>query len=142
MSNLVAMNRQEFEAYIEHYGKKGMKWGVRQQFSKQNRALNKASRQKDLQKHEKEVKRARELTKSPTFFRNTSKSALALKKAKSEHTENKMKLGSREANKILNKAREKHSNNIRKSGEYANGKEAAFGLIAEFGSLAFKLRAA
>lgn len=29
MTNYVAMNREELEEYISHYGKKGMKWGVR-----------------------------------------------------------------------------------------------------------------
>jgi len=31
MTNYVAMNREELESYISHYGKKGMKWGVRKQ---------------------------------------------------------------------------------------------------------------
>lgn len=124
------MNRQEFEEYIEHFGKKGMKWGVRKQFSAKNRALNKASRKKDAEKQLAEVTKARADTKSPTFWKNTSKSNLQLKKAKSQHNANKEKLGSREAAKILNKAREKRANTLSKSREAKNGKERATRMLS------------
>ena len=106
---------EDVEAFLEHYGVRGQKWGVRR---KQNRALNKASRQKDWEAQGKEVGEARANVK-------TGKTKKEFKQAKKEYKANKEKLGSREARKILNQAREKKYNEIDKSQQAKNKKEAA-----------------
>lgn len=112
---------QQVDAFLAHYGAKGMKWGVRKSKSERGpsgRQLNKASRQKDKRKYEASVDNARGRIASGATKRN-------FKKAKGEHAANKAKLGSREARKILNKAREKKYNDINTSQQARDGKEVA-----------------
>jgi hypothetical protein len=111
--------------YLEHFGVAGMKWGQRRA---QNRALNRASRQRDREKQFKEVTRARQNIKS-------GKTKADFKKAKSQFKQDKVNLGSREARKILNKAKEKRISEISKSNEAKNRKEAAL-MLAAVGGIA------
>jgi len=153
MSNLVAMNRQEFEEYIEHYGKKGMKWGVRKQFSGSNRAKNEVTKareqtgrittnrqnakgervafRKDWKGKTKLEKRAtiekarRDLhgTKRGGINSKDSKAMMKFQKAKDVRNSNKAKLGSREANKIFKKHKRELQRTIAVANSTKNGKE-------------------
>ncbi len=109
---------------VLHSGVQGMKWGQRRA---RNRSLNKASRQKDRATQLKEVTKARANIKS-------GKNLSDLKKAKSRFKEDKVKLGSREARKILNKAKDKRMTEINKSHEAKNRAEAA-AILAAVGGL-------
>ena len=114
------------ERYLEHYGVKGMRWGVRndrrpggtsnRQKNKASRAKDKAERKREIAKNQKKIDIARGRVAS-------GKTKATYKKVKSEHKANKRELGSREARKILNKAKEKRYNEIEKSKEVRDGKE-------------------
>lgn len=122
----------EVASFLEHFGAKGMKWGVRKSSAERSagRAMNKASRRKDTDKIDKTIDRARGRTSS-------GKTKAAWKKAKGEHSANKTKLGSREARKILNKAREKKYKDINNAQAAKSGKETAVavGILAVVGGL-------
>lgn len=122
----------EVDAFLEHFGAKGMKWGVRKSSAERSagRAMNKASRRKDTDKMDKTIDRARGRTSS-------GKTKADWKKAKGEHSANKTKLGSREARKILNKAREKKYKDINNAQAAKSGKETAIvlGIIGVVGAL-------
>jgi hypothetical protein len=110
------------ELLLEHFGTKGMRWGTRTS-RQQNRELNKASRNKDRQKHLIAVEKARANVKS-------GKTKSEFLKAKSQHSANKIALGSREARKILNKARDKKYLEVNTAQTAKNGKEVAVRLAA------------
>lgn len=115
---------QEVDDFLEHFGRKGMKWGVRKSrpgafaTSKHKHQLNKASRKKDFEKHASNVDKARGRLASGKTKRDW-------KKAKGEHAANKAKLGGREARKILQKARDKKFNDASVSQQARDGKEVA-----------------
>lgn len=125
---------QEVDAFLEHFGKKGMRWGVRTKrpgafaTSKHKHQLNKASRQKDAAKIDKTIDRARGRVAS-------GKTKAEFKKAKSEHAANKAKLGSREARKILNKARQKKYTDVTNSQAAKSGRETTVALLVTAGFL-------
>lgn len=118
----------EEEIYLEHYGKQGMKWGKRSGTSSKpvgNRALNKASRDKDWSKQAKNVTKARELRKS-------GKLRSDWKQSKITYNRNKETMGSREARKILHKERTRINDLSNKSHEVKTRKgqiAAAAGLV-------------
>lgn len=114
---------ESIDAYFEHHGIKGQKWGVRRAARKQGRQLNKASRKKDAANFEKSVEKAREHFSSGKAQRN-------LKKAKAQFKQDKITMGSREARKILNKTREKNAQQAALSQQAKNGKEAATIMLA------------
>jgi len=112
----------EINVYLEHFGVKGMHWGVRraekQAARSRNRELNRTSRTKDKEEWAKSVQKARDRLES-------GKSNEVVFKAKQEYAKNKQELGSREARKILNKARDKKMQDINMAQQAKNGKEAA-----------------
>lgn len=120
------------DGYLEHYGKKGMRWGERH-------ALNKASRAKDRAKLDKQIDRARARTTGTTrsarlgLTDSGSKSHLEFKKARAQYKVDKQKMGSREARKILNKAREKRMNDIQTSQFAKSGKETTLVVLGVAG---------
>lgn len=114
------------ELLLEHFGKRGMHWGVR---SSSNRSKNQESRMKDRQKRNLEIDKARQKVESGKVKQD-------YKKAKDAHAANKEKLGSREARKILNKAKEKRYNDINNSRLAKSGKETA---VAIAGTAAFAI---
>lgn len=119
---------QEVDFFLEHFGAKGMKWGVRKDRSgPTGRQMNKASRQKDTAKYKSDIDKARARIQS-------GKTKTAFKKAKGEHAANKAKLGSREARKILNKAREKKYKDVNNAQAVRDGKEAALVIGAGIGA--------
>lgn len=111
---------EDVDEFLEHFGAKGMKWGVRKNKAERSagRAMNKESRAKDRSKYDKDIDKARGRVSS-------GKTKQAFKKAKSEHAANKAKLGSREARKILSKAREKKYKDINTAQAAKTGKETA-----------------
>lgn len=122
------------EEVLEHYGVKGMKWGTRRASSSdrpsfvarrsKNRQLNKAARAKDRDKHTRTVDAARKRVDS-------GKTKADWKAAKRQHKQNKADLGSYEARKALNKAREKRMKDIETSKQYRDGREALLGTMLE-----------
>ncbi len=106
------------DIYLEHYGKKGMRWGERRAAASSNRARNKESRKSDRDKHRNKVDKAAEKI-------NSGRSQREYKKAKSQHAQNKANLGSREARKILNTARAKRDADWNTAMQARDGKEAA-----------------
>lgn len=125
---------QEDEDFLEHFGKKGMKWGVR---NPENRALNKASRQKDKADYRAEIDTARDRVKSGAVKQE-------LKDAKAQFQVDKKNLGSREARKILNDKRDSLYEEISTSNQVRDGKEAAASAVMAAGValLVASLRAA
>jgi hypothetical protein len=121
-------NKQIDDYFLEHYGKKGMQWGVRSN-RQRNRELNRRSRAKDRAKNTKEIERARARVKS-------GKTRNELQRAKNAHAGNKAKLGSREARKILNKAKNKHYEEVTTSQTAKNGKEVARNVLILGGAFA------
>lgn len=116
------------EGFLEHHGVKGMKWGVRKSKS-ELRDLNRASRQKDREARDKAIDKARARVSS-------GKTKANFKQAKQNYKHDKLEIGSREARKILNKARAKRTSDIETSQLAKSGKEKATALIAAGVSLA------
>lgn len=114
------------EEYLEHFGKKGMKWGVRSSTSDRdgpsNRSLNKESRQKDTQKHNKAVDKARGDVAS-------GKVKADWKASKTQFKADKATMGSREARKIMSAKRIKLNETFYKSQEVKSGKETTLALV-------------
>ena len=122
------LSHSEIDAFFEHAGVKGMKWGVRRKNSagESIRELNKASRQKQREKQSSSVTRAREKVRGGQTKRE-------FKTAKKQYKINKKELGRVEAKRILKKAKEKRTKDIYKANEYKNGKEKAAVVLAAAG---------
>lgn len=118
----VITNKEDIDDFFAHFGVKGMKWGVSRSDASlaraNNRALNAASKARDKKAHSTGVQKARNRTEN-------GKAKERYDKAKAEYVQNKTKMGSREAKKILNKAKSKIYADIDKASEYKDGKEAA-----------------
>lgn len=112
--------------FLAHFGVKGMKWGVRKEARVRNRQLNKASRKKDKSEHADEVQAARDHV-------NSGQSKANLKQAKKDYKADKVRVGSREARKILAEKRDAEYEIIAKSQEAKNGKEVATRVLLEVG---------
>lgn len=123
--------------YLEHHGVKGMKWGVRRS---QNRSLNKASRAKDRKQSDKDIDKARSRTKGTSraarlgFGDKGSKSHTEFKRARTQYKADRAVMGSREARKILNKAREKRIDEIATSRQAKSGRETTFAILGAVGA--------
>jgi len=109
------------EVYLEHYGVKGMRWG------KRNRALNKASRDKDWKEQEVKVLAARERVKS-------GETKATYKAAKKQYKTNQIELGTREARKIINEAKDQRLDDLLTARLPANRKEMIRKSIINMGS--------
>jgi len=113
--------------WLEHHGVKGQQWGVRRAQKKQakarNKALNKASRSKDFKEFEGTVDAARARRKGGAIKQER-------KAAKAQFHQDKAKVGSREARKILYEKRNKLSEEVAVSHQAKNGKEVAGTILA------------
>lgn len=114
---------EEIDAFLEHFGVKGMKWGQRKAARQRNRELNKASRAKDKAKYVSSIEKSRANI-------NSGKTDAAFKAVKAGHSQRKKDLGTREARKILAKARNKRDTEYAVAQQAKNGKEATAILIA------------
>ena len=119
------------EQYLEHYGKKGMRWGTRSASPRsvarqRNKALNKASKAKERKENVRKIEKAR-----ASF--DSGKADRELRKARQAHSANKTKLGSREARKILREAKQKHYNESTVAMTAKNGKEVTQNLLVAGG---------
>lgn len=112
--------------FLAHFGVKGMKWGQRKEARVRNRQLNKASRKKDKSEHADEVQSARDHV-------NSGQSKANLKQANKDYKADKVRVGSREARKILAEKRDAEYEIIAKSQEAKNGKEVATRVLLEVG---------
>lgn len=133
--------------FLEHFGKKGMKWGQRKAEgsgasggSPSNRSLNKASRandrataKSDAKKFNKEwddeIDAARSRTKS-------GENKQALKAAKVQYKADKLVVGSREAKKALNAVREQKSTDAAVAQLSKTGKETVVATISAVAGIA------
>lgn len=162
------------DAYLEHYGKKGMHWGVRRdpktgvrpvaarldrsavgRASKanadrhdravSNRELNRQSRAKDRAKMDKAIDKARSRTEGTTraarlgLSDSGSKSHQEYKQARAQYKIDKQKMGSREARKILEKAREKRMEDVATSQAAKSGKETTVAILGGVGLIALSV---
>jgi hypothetical protein len=141
----VSVIDQEIEDFISHYGKKGMKWGARKQFGAKNRALNKASRDKDRRARDKQIDLARSRTRSDKTFAarigltdTGSKSHTEYKQAVAKFKQDREKVGSREARKVLNKAAKKRVNDIQNARLAKSGKETVLSVLVNTGKVPFQ----
>lgn len=131
---IISSTAYDTELVLEHYGKKGMKWG-------QRHAANKASRAKDRVAYDKSIDKARSRTTGTTraarlgLSDTGSKSHTEFKKAKAQYKVDKQKMGSREARKILNKARTKRITDVNMSQQAKSGKETALVVLGAVGLL-------
>ena len=116
---------EESDGELSHYGKKGMKWGVRRA---QNSALNKASRAADRKEHSDKVQTARDRVKSGA-------NKADFKAAKADAKSRKMEIGSREVRKAISKARNQRYDEIQTSQKYKNGKELVAGALVSAAAL-------
>ncbi len=115
-------------SYLEHYGKKGMKWG-------QRRALNKESRAKYWDKQKKEVLEARGKVASGQVKQES-------KDAKAQYKKDKVMLGSREAKKILRQKRVTLNETYAKSQQVTSRKGEAAVVAAMVGIGTLRIAAA
>jgi hypothetical protein len=135
----------ETDDFLAHYGVKGMKWGVRKSTSgKSRRQLNKESRQKDRAKLDRDIDRARARVNTNRKYALTdkgSKSHSDYKKAKAQYKKDKAELGSREARKILNKAKEKRYKDVQLSNTAKSGRETTIAVLAAVGYIGLQATA-
>lgn len=141
--NVKEMDRasdEEVDDFLEHFGVKGMHWGVRKgpdngvntrQLNRESRARDKAARQVLRAKHERRVELARKRVQSGKLKDD-------LKKAKAQYKKDKHIIGRREAKKALNKVRNKNFMEVQKSREAKNGKEAAAAVLIGVGGIALQ----
>lgn len=128
-------------AYLEHVGVKGMHWGVRKAATDgpTNRQLNKASRAKDRIASDKAIDKARARTEGTTRAAKLglsdagSKSHTDYKKARAQYKVDKQTMGSREARKVLAKARDKRMADIETSNLTKSGKETTIAVLGTIG---------
>lgn len=139
----------DVEAFLEHYGVKGMKWGERKTRFQKNRELNKKSKAAEQAKAQKEFNKLRESLRpkpAPKFSDtrqgkraakdwrkrdidrararvNSGAWAADWKDAKSQRRQDKIKVGSREARKILRKKKNALLNDRDRANEIRDGKE-------------------
>lgn len=118
------------EDFIEHCGKKGMKWG-------QNRALNKTSRSTDraagkADRAKSNEKRNKDIDRARARF-DSGKARSDFKKAKATYKQEKQVVGSREAKKALNKVKDKNIRDYNKSREAKSGKETTIAVLSTVG---------
>lgn len=122
------------DEYLEHFGVKGMKWGVRREARQRNRALNKASRAKDNADWAKSVEKARIQVRKGELDKKDFDAVEQYKK-------DKINLGSRKAKQILAEKRQENWDTYNMSQQAKNGKEAAIqiasavGLVMLYGAL-------
>lgn len=116
--------------FLEHFGVKGMRWGHRKAESsngepsarQRNRELNRASRYRDQAKNQAEIEAARRRHYG-------GENAKRLTDAQAKYKKDMIKVGSREARKLLNQVRSEVYADSLKSQEYLNGKELVKDLL-------------
>jgi hypothetical protein len=124
------------EAYLEHFGVKGMRWGV----SRANRGMNKASRARDRATIDKQIDKARARTEGTSRLARLgigdkgSKSHTEFKGAKAKYHQQKYDIGTREARKALSKARDKRVNDLEFANLAKSGRETTFAVLGLVGS--------
>lgn len=128
------------EDVLEHFGVKGMRWGVRKTTSstgKSNRQLNRESRQRDRasgkaaraaenRQRDREIDAARQRV-------NSGKTQRDFKAAKKQFKLDKKELGTREARKKLNEARAKRMTDFEKAESYKSGSETTAAVLGTVG---------
>lgn len=150
MDDGMTVTDEEIDDFLAHYGVPGMKWGVRKGSSGRsgpsNRQLNKASRAKDRAKIDKQIDAARKRTQGTTRLAKLgigdkgSKSQTEFKAAKAKYKQDKAQMGSREAKKILAKAKETRVNDIRTARTAKSGKEAVAAIFLNTGKTSINFR--
>jgi hypothetical protein len=125
-------DKPSLEEALAHFGVRGMRWGVRSASSTTNRSLNKASRAKDKASRTKaQAERGTQIDAARSRI-STGKSKQDYKKARAQYKIDKKVIGSREARKVLNKAKNKRLNDYNTASEAKNGKELAKQILAAY----------
>lgn len=126
-------------ADLMHHGVKGMKWGVVRNMQR-NHALNKASRQRDraaIKSHNAKIDAAHNKAIDAARARVSSgKTDAALKSAKTKFKSDKKTIGSREARKKLNIAKDKFNNDVAVANMTKTGRETTISILASLGGVA------
>lgn len=124
---------EDMDEFLAHYGVPGMRWGKRRYASAvRNHQLNSASRAKDKQaqkdavaKNNRAIDRARDRI-------STGKTKAVYKQAKAQYKKDKIEIGTREARKSLQKAKDKRASELAKAAELKPGKEQVTAALAKF----------
>lgn len=146
---------------IKHYGTKGMKWGVRKERRKANRAMNKATKAAEKAESAKafnDYRKALRPSENPkTFDTNTKEGRKAARRARTadidrarervnsgalkadrkelrpQYKKEKIEMGSRAARKLKRERKRALDDDFYRSQEYRNGTEAAVDILSSIG---------
>jgi hypothetical protein len=124
------------EAYLEHYGVKGMQWGVRRENRRasreRNRKRNMTARTKaknagraNAKTHAQRVDEARRRIDSGDALADFGRAVL-------DYRRNRERQGSRAALDIIARAHREYGDDLRLSRQYRDGTEAAIDVINTF----------
>jgi len=111
------------EEVLEHFGTRGMKWGVR----RSQHSMNKASRQRDRAARNASIDQARARVASGQVRRE-------YKAAKAKYKRDRQIVGRREARKTLNSTRSKLNSEYRLSQQAKHGSETVTTVMALAGA--------
>lgn len=151
---------QEDAEFLEHFGVKGMHWGVHKVESavqktvksvKRNHELNKASRAREARRL---AKPPDNLGKSPSIFSknhvktvetarfevNSGNAKKRLRMAKKQYKLDKQKIGSKEARKILRTHKNTYYSTVSKAREAKNGRELVDQILTDAAQSADRAR--
>lgn len=140
LQHVFSSHNMSEDEFLEHYGKKGMKWGVRKAEGSgpSNRELNKASRAKDRADAKATKKKNTDDWDNEI---DSARSRIAggqgrkdVKAAKQQYKADKQALGSREAKKALNAVKNRVATDEAVAGLAKSGKETRNAVIFAVGA--------
>ena len=118
--------------FLQHYGVKGMKWGVRRSQAQLDRAAGRSSkksarkesrRKNKEQRKEQQAERSRSISKARKDLREGVPQQ-RVRDAKKKYKQDKQRIGRKEARKILNKERDRLISDLELAQEPRNVLEA------------------
>lgn len=115
--------------FLEHYGTKGMQWGVRKERRKRNRELNRKSREKDAKKYRKEIDDARARLDSGQHTRT-------FRESRAQFRSDRDRFGSRVARQRRAERTEAFNRDFEAASQIRDGREAAVAILAGVGTVA------
>lgn len=127
------MIEEDVEDFLEHFGVKGMQWGVRKERRQRNRELNRASRARDIEKRDKEITKARKRLADSAYANRSGR------EAREEFRANRLALGSREARRIRREQAETYYRDYDTATQTLSGRETTTAVIAGVGAVAVSM---